>query len=62
LPHIANYAEGLAWDWINEKLYWTDSNLRKIEVFDPDTEDRKLLFDTGVSTNPADLVLDPING
>ena len=56
------YAEGLAWDWINEKLYWTDSNLRKIEVYDPVTEDRKLLFNTGSNTNPADIILDPING
>ena len=54
--------EGLAWDWINEKLYWTVSNLRKIEVFDPATMHRKVLFETGANTNPADIVLDPING
>ncbi len=54
--------EALAWDWINQKLYWTDSSLRKIEVYDPATEHRKLLLNTGSNTVPFDLVLDPING
>ncbi len=54
--------ERLAWDWINQKLYWTNSNLRKIEVYDPVTEYRKVLLNTGSNTNPLDIVLDPNNG
>ena len=58
------YAEGLAWDWINEKLYWTDSVHLNIEVFDPATGYRKVLFTLGSSstTFPSDIVLDPNNG
>ena len=59
---ILYLAEGIAWDWINEKLYWTDSIQNKIEVYDPDTGYRKLLFSTGSNTDPADIVLDPNNG
>ena len=53
--------ESLAWDWINEKLYWTDSRLDKLEVFDPGTGNRTLLF-TFDNTHPQDMVLDPMNG
>ena len=56
------HAEGLAWDWINEKLYWTDTGSKKIEVYDPVTKDRKLLLTTDASSSPFKIVLDPING
>ena len=58
------YTESLAWDWINEKLYWTDSHLTRIEVYDPNTDHRKLLFgsDSFTSSSPSDIVLDPNNG
>ncbi len=55
-------ADGLAWDWINEKLYWADASTDRIEVYDPTTRDRKVLFNTGSNTNPADIIVDPNNG
>ena len=55
-------AEGLAWDWIRQQLYWTDSALNKIEVFDPATGYRKTLHNTGLNSNPADIVVDPNKG
>ena len=51
--------EGLAWDWINEVLYWTDTQTQRIEVYDPDTGHRKVLF-SGIT--PSDIVLDPTKG
>ena len=57
-----DFADGLAWDWINEKLYWADASTRRIEVYDPSSTNRKVLFNTGSNTNPADLIVDPNNG
>jgi len=54
--------EGIAWDWINENLYWTDSGTNKIEVYNPQSGIRKLLIETGSNSNPADITLDPNNG
>ena len=51
--------EGLAWDWVNEVLYWTDTQTQKIEVYDPATTHRKVLF-SGII--PSDIVLDPTEG
>ena len=31
----ASSADGLAWDWVNRKLYWTDAEDKDIEVIDP---------------------------
>ncbi len=53
---------GLAWDWVNEKLYWCDACVRDIEVFDPKTGYRKVLIDTGTGSAPRDIVLDPSTG
>ena len=51
--------EGLAWDWVNEKLYWTDPCDDDIEVFDPATGYRKILIETGSGSDPRGIVLDP---
>lgn len=51
--------DGLAWDWTNEKLYWTDHCADDLEVFDPATGDRKVLIRTGSSSAPRSIVLDP---
>lgn len=51
--------DGLAWDWVNEKLYWTDGCDDDIEVFDPKTGYRKVLIQTGPDSNPRGIVLDP---
>jgi low density lipoprotein receptor-related protein 5/6 len=38
--------EGLACDWINNKIYWTDSEAKRIEVtsVDPDPIYRRVLY------------------
>ena len=51
--------DGLAWDWVNAKLYWTDYCADDLEVYDPATGDRKVLIRTGTNTNPRGIVLDP---
>ena len=53
--------DGLAWDWVNSKLYWTDAEDNDIEVIDTVTTHRKLLISTGNTTTPRALVLDPQN-
>ena len=53
--------DGLAWDWVNKKLYWTDAEDNDIEVIDPVTNHRKLLISTGSTTTPRAIVLDPQN-
>ena len=35
---------GIAWDWINEKLYWTDFCTGVIEVYDPNSGHRRVLL------------------
>lgn len=59
---IALPADGIAWDWINEKLYWTDYCADTIEVYDPATSYRRVLLYTGTSTNNKDIVVDPTTG
>ena len=57
---FAYCAEGLAWDWINEKLYWTDYCQDEIEVYDPVSNYRRVLLTTG--TSPYSIVVDPGTG
>ncbi len=52
---------GLAWDWISEKLYWTDYCYDRIEVYEPSTGNRKVLFSTSL-VNPYGIVVDPSTG
>ena len=52
---------GLAWDWVNRKLYWTDYCDNDIEVYDPVTRVRRILFDSGL-TDPYSIVVDPTTG
>ena len=53
---------GIAWDWINEKLYWTDFCTGVIEVYDPNTGHRRVLLNTGSNSNNKDIVVDPTTG
>jgi len=50
---------GLSVDWINRKLYWTDATLQHIEVYDISTSIRKVLIETGNTTRPQAIVVDP---
>ena len=54
-------ADGLAWDWINNKLYWTDAEDNDIEVYDIYKGLRKKLIQSGPNANPRDIVLDQAN-
>lgn len=55
------HSDGLAWDWLNQKLYWTDYCDDDIEVYDPSTQVRRVLFDVGLS-EPRTIVVDPTTG
>ena len=54
--------EGLAWDWVTKKVYWTDSGRRRINVYDPERNIRKVVVNTGSSSAPKDITLDPMTG
>lgn len=56
---LVYFTEGLAWDWVNEKLYWVDACDKDIEVFDPRTGYRKVLLETGPDSDPRGIVVDP---
>ena len=51
--------DDLSVDWVNGKLYWTDSTLKQIEVYDMQTGIRKVLIRTGNTTSPRAIVVDP---
>ena len=52
---------GLAVDWVSKKLYWTDSEVGRIEVANLDGSQRSVLLweDLG---QPRDIIVDPISG
>lgn len=58
---LTTLTDGLAWDWVNQKLYWTDNCADDLEVFDPVTGNRKVLITTGSGSAPRSIVLDPRN-
>ena len=49
---------GLAYDWINENLYWTDTELNQITVMNLKTNKRKVLIKTSIEGVRA-IVVDP---
>eukprot|EP00731_Ephydatia_muelleri_P017667 Em0010g765a len=54
---------GIAADWVSNKIYWTDEGLSTIEVLDPVSNRRRVLFSTSSSSSPGlprAIVLDPI--
>ena len=53
--------DGLAWDWVNRKLYWTDAEDKDIEVIDALNGQRKLLVSMENTTIPRAIVVDPKN-
>ena len=55
-------ADDLAWDWINEKLYWTNPDNKTIEVYDPSTGYRRVLVEVDQGSLPRAIVVDPSMG
>ena len=60
LPRLS-LPDGVAVDWVNDKLYWTDAETSRIEVSELDGTKRKLLFSTELD-RPRALVVDPQSG
>lgn len=50
---------GLAYDWLTNKLYWTDAGTNRIEVANANGSMRTLLAWENID-KPRDIVLDPI--
>lgn len=57
LPRVGN----IAWDWINSKLYWTDSAQQEIQVYDFINSHRRVIIYTGNTSRPFSIVVDPQN-
>ena len=53
--------EGIAVDWINKKLYWTDAGTLKIEVADFNGENRLSLVQSGL-LKPRAIAVHPSLG
>jgi low density lipoprotein receptor-related protein 5/6 len=53
--------EGMAIDWVTNKIYWTDSHLKLIEVVNLDGTQRSVLFWNNLD-QPRAIVVDPSHG
>lgn len=58
---ILESPSGIAYDWITNKIYWTDMESNRIEVVKTDGSMRSLLIWDGLDS-PRDIILDPIAG
>ena len=56
-----NTPDGIAVDWINKKLYWTDTGVDMIEVADFDGNNRLVLVKSGLE-EPRAIVVHPSLG
>ena len=50
--------DGLAVDWVNKKMYWSDGGYNMIEVAELDGSNRLTLFSSGLD-DPRAIVVDP---
>ena len=54
------FPDGLAYEWVTHKLYWTDAQLKTIHVYDIERRHRKTLIFLGSLTSPRAVVVDPL--
>ena len=54
--------DGLAVDWLTNKLYWTEATPETISVLDLVRGHRLILFSLPESSIPRGIALDPMNG
>ena len=59
---LLHCAGDIAWDWINDKLYWTDFLEQEIEVYDFNNAYRRVILYTGSTSSPLGIAVDPQNG
>ena len=53
--------DGIAIDWVGNKMYWTDGGYKMIEVAELDGSNRLTLFSSGLD-KPRAIVVDPLYG
>ena len=53
------FTEGLAIDWINDKIYWTDTDQDTIEVAGISGSPRTVLISRTEHDDPTGIVVDP---
>jgi len=58
LDHSSN---GIAVDWVNRKMYWTDITYKRILVAELDGSKKSVLIEKGLG-NPRAIAVDPIRG
>ena len=58
-PLDPSFTEDIALDWVGNTLYWTESVTGNIEALDLDTFERIVILNTGGSTIPRGIALDP---
>ena len=52
----------VAVDWINDKLYWSDRDYKKIEEVDIITRQRRIVIQLDATSIPLGLVVYPLEG
>ena len=57
--YFLSFSAGLAVDWINDKLYWTDRDLHRIEEYDLKTSQRRVVITTGTRSTPTGIAAYP---
>lgn len=55
------HCEGIAIEWVNKYIYWTDNKNGRIEMSRVNGSDRRVLFDRDVQ-NPRGITVDPVHG
>ena len=58
---LHNSLDGIAVDWVNNKVYFTDARLNIVGVFDPVGFHYSVLARSDSSARPRAIVLDPSN-